>query len=63
MFAIQNIEPSYGQIKADQVVWENEADNYVSTPIKLVDCKELLPGGLFEGQSNNPKFDLARLIK
>lgn len=47
MFAIENIDPRVGTIKAQQVSWvfTPEEDTRVRTEIELVNCNEYLKGG------------------
>ena len=42
MFAIQDIDPKYGEVSAHLVKWGESRDKKEKVPIKLVDCKELL---------------------
>ena len=63
-FAIENIDPSLGTVYAEHVTWGTNEDRNqrVATPITLVDCKELLPGGAYENQ-NTSTIDYANILK
>ena len=64
-FAIENIDASLGTIYAQHVTWglNQDRSQRVETPITLVDCKELLPGGAYENQSNSQIIDYANIYK
>ena len=64
-FAITNIDPSLGTIAAEHVSWGPYQDRSqrVETPITLVDCNELLPGGAYENQKNSHVIDYANIFK
>ena len=49
MFAIHDIDPTMGEISINYVRKNTKMDQKVVIPLKLVNCKELLEGGLFEG--------------
>ena len=49
MFAVQALSPEYGEIRVELVKWGTSRSEPEATEIKLVDCNELLPGGLYEG--------------
>ena len=59
MFAISEISPEIGTIEAYQVTWASRGSEQVKTPIKMVNCDELLAGGSHEGQSNNSAFGIS----
>ena len=45
MFAIENIDPRVGRIKAQQVEWDFKEGRKTKTEIEMVDCTEYLEGG------------------
>ncbi len=49
MFAIQDVPPQVGKFKAYHVSWPSGTNEKIQTPIELVDCQELLEGGLYAG--------------
>ena len=49
MFAVEDIPPEVGTLSAHLASWDKDDADAVKTPIELVDCKELLPGGTHEG--------------
>ena len=49
MFALENIDPKIGRISAQQTKWGYSREERQHLPIEMVDCEELLPGGLYEG--------------
>ena len=62
MFAISDIDPAIGEISITVVRRNTAMDKKEVIPLKLVNCKELLEGGQYEGQSNNAYFDLVNLV-
>ena len=57
MFAVSEIDPRVGTIEVNYSK-RSKGRNNSKTPIQLVQCEELLPGGKHEGESNNELFDL-----
>ena len=49
-FAIENIDPTFGSVYAYHTKWGADEDRSqrIETPINLVDCNELSPGGAYE---------------
>ena len=64
MFALTEIDPKVGVLSAKYVkrgrIAEDKKEEEI--PIELVPCEELLPGGKYEGRSNNPHFDIQALV-
>ena len=60
MFAIEDVDPRIGQIKADWFERKYE-EHYRQTKLELDDCREFLPGGRHEGKSNNHLFEIERI--
>ena len=58
MFAVSDVDPAIGTVKAH--IRSSLEDDRI--PIELVNCKELMPGGMHEGKSNNENFDLGRTL-
>ena len=61
MFAVKNVSPRIGELKAIMQEMQYTEDSQRTT-IELADCREFLPGGLHEGKLNNDLFDIERII-
>ena len=48
MFAIENIDPTIGHVTANWTKRE-QGEKELKVPIELVECEQLLPGGLHDG--------------
>ena len=63
MFAIRDVDPTIGTIHAQHTQWGAFGSGKESTEVQLVDCRELLAGGQYEGQSNNPNFNIENMFQ
>lgn len=46
MFAVENVDPAVGNVEVKHI--SRQMNKKLETPIELVPCKELGPGGLYE---------------
>ena len=62
MFAIANVDPTIGTVKAYKVSYPADGQKK-EEEVSLVDCRELLEGGSYAGQSNNAAFNANDIVK
>ena len=64
MFAVEAMDPRIGRVEVTQTFWGTSVGKTgIKRQIELVNCEELLPGGLHEDKLNNKNFDLLGLQK
>ena len=47
VFAVQKVDPRIGTIRVESVYWDRSSSKE-KTPMEMVDCNELRPGGKYE---------------
>ena len=62
MFAFQEIDPSIGRVRLEQVSRFDTNKIQETVPLQLVDCKELLDEIDGTNYSNNEYFDIKKII-
>ena len=63
MFAFQDIDPSIGRVRLEQVTHLDAKKKRRIKPLQMVDCLELLDEKDGTNYSNNEYFDIKKIVK